>query len=372
MKLLKLISMLAAFLTLCTIGYSQDTTVYNNPEKKDVSKKEKRISLLLEKDSFYMSQPYQYILPILGAQAHKKGYRFLLPFGVMINAVSAQQRLAIDDVNIGFGNKNSEAEPVMYNLNNIVDFEPIEATTSTYNVRVDVWPLPFLDIYGMYGKVQKANIAIKMIEPFPLTVATDVAGYYLGYGGMVNGKVGPVFLSLDANTSVNHNPRLNKPVRISLVSARTGPIFQVNRNPDMKILFWTGLMYTNYGASTKGSINTIDLAPNAPQKIDDMQSDMDIWYNNLGTLDKIKYTPIYNALTNGLGFLNTGINDTYIKYSMNKKVERPWNMLIGVQWQIDKHWQVRSEGQVLGDRKALLFSFNYRFGIKGHNWFSNL
>ena len=34
-------------------------------------------------------------------------------------------------------------------------------------------------------------------------------------------------------------------------------------------------------------------------------------------------------------------------------------------------WQLRAEAQLLGDRTAGLFSLNYRFGIKGKNWFSN-
>jgi len=46
-------------------------------------------------------------------------------------------------------------------------------------------------------------------------------------------------------------------------------------------------------------------------------------------------------------------------------------MLLGAQWQINHRWQLRAEAQVLGDRTAGLFSVNYRFGVRGKNWFSN-
>ncbi len=36
-------------------------------------------------------------------------------------------------------------------------------------------------------------------------------------------------------------------------------------------------------------------------------------------------------------------------------------MLVGTQYQLNKHWQLRAEGGVVGDRKSLLLSLNYRF-----------
>ena len=53
-----------------------------------------------------------------------------------------------------------------------------------------------------------------------------------------------------------------------------------------------------------------------------------------------------------------------VKYKISKKPAQEWNMIIGGQYQIDKHWQVRAELGGLGNRKSLLISANYRFGIK--------
>ncbi len=359
--------LLCAFLCVLLIGsfsHSQDK------KEKTKVKREKRLTARDISDSIFMSKPYPFILPILGDKVHERGYRFPLPFGVMFNSISIDQQMTIDNMNIGFGNTENNADPVMYNLDGIVQFNPIKAQTVSRNIRVDFWPFPFLNVYGIYGKMKKSDINIEMTAPFPLKVTTDVAGHYFGYGAMLNGKIGPVFVSVDANRNLNYNPRLDKPVSISLASMRSGPIFSFNRNNNMKIMFWTGLMYSHFNAETKGRINVTDLAPDASAKISEMQTDMDNWYNALKPLDKAKYAILYNTLSKGLTSLDESIETGYIKYKMDKTVERPWNMLLGIQWQINQNWQMRTEGQILGDRKAWLFSFNYRFGIKGKTWFA--
>ena len=35
-------------------------------------------------------------------------------------------------------------------------------------------------------------------------------------------------------------------------------------------------------------------------------------------------------------------------------------MLVGAQFQVNKHWQIRFETGILGDRKSFLASLNYR------------
>lgn len=318
----------------------------------------------LEEDSIFFSNPYPYKLPIMGYEAHKRGYRMQLPFGVMLNALVVRQTLYIDKISVGFGNVNNNSEVPMYDLSEITKFENIKAQTSTYNFRFDIWPLPFLNIYGILGKNRQANINIKMVEPFPLEIQTDIAGWYLGSGMMLNGKIGRFFVSLDTNTNYNHNPRLDKPVQYTLASFRMGPIFEFKNNPQMRLITWTGAMYGHFGADTNGEIRTIDIAPNAPQRIDEMVNRLNEWYDGLTPLQKIKYSVLHNALENGLNNLSNGINQSYIKYSMEKTTHKPWNLLLGVQWQVSDHWQMRTEAQLLGDRIAGLFSFNYRFGIK--------
>jgi len=258
----------------------------------------------------------------------------------------------------------------MIDLSEVVVFENVEAQTSTFNVRVDTWLLPFLNVYGIVGQTKKADINVKLAQPIPLDVSTEVSGTYVGFGAMIAGALGPVFFSLDGNRTYNFNPRLDDPAKVSIAGLRTGPIFRFNNNPDMNITVWTGAMYSHFKGATNGRIGALELAPDAPGRIDEMQMELDNWYNGLPPLQQSLFENLYNRLGNGLAGLKDGIEDGYIEYSFNKSIDKPWNMLIGAQWQINYRWQLRAEAQFLGDRTAGLFSLNYRFGVRGKNFMS--
>lgn len=54
-----------------------------------------------------------------------------------------------------------------------------------------------------------------------------------------------------------------------------------------------------------------------------------------------------------------------ISYGMEKQTKELWNGIIGLQYQLNKKWQFRTEAGIIGDRKSILASINYRFlGIK--------
>ncbi len=322
----------------------------------------------IKEDSIYMAEPYPYILPILGDKAHERGYKPQLPFGIMFNSLVVKQTLELTNMQVGFGNFLSSTTPRMFNLDSITAFDPLVTQTSTFNVRVDAWILPFLNIYGILGKIKTADIDVNMTEPFPLSVQTSIEGWYSGFGAMMSGKLGPLFLSIDANRNYNHNPRLSDPAIITMGSFRLGPIINIPKRPNMKVVLWVGAMYSKFNSLTQGTINTADLAPNAGDKVDEMHEDLDQWYNDLGPVKQNLYNNTYENLGSGLDLLKDGVNSTYIAYQMDKTSLKPWNMLLGVQYQYNDHWQARVEAQLLGARIAGLFSVNYRFGIKGRTW----
>jgi len=311
------------------------------------------------------------MLPILGNKAHERAIKLPFPVGVMFNALVGTQELSLSDISLGFGRFSNPEAPQLIDLSDVIVFDDIKAQTSTFNLRVDTWWLPFFNVYGIVGQTRKADINVNLVQPFPLDVSTEVSGTYIGFGGMLAGALGPLFISLDVNRTYNFNPRLEDPAKVTIGGFRTGPVFRFKNNSDMNITLWAGVMYSHFNGETTGSIPALELAPNAPERINELQGDLDNWYNGLTPLEQRLFEDIYNRLGNGLTELEAGIEDGYIAYSFNKSIDNPWNMLMGAQWQINYRWQLRTEAQFLGDRTAGLFSLNYRFGIKGKNWFSN-
>ncbi len=68
---------------------------------------------------------------------------------------------------------------------------------------------------------------------------------------------------------------------------------------------------------------------------------------------KMYLTPVVDAIDQRNG-------ESIVQYGMDKQVKQHWNGLIGLQYQINKNWQLRTEGGVIGDRKSFLLSLNYR------------
>lgn len=324
-----------------------------------------------EKDSIFFSEPYPYILPIMGNKVHKANIRLPYPTGVMFNTLVGTQNLSLTDLQLGFGRFSDTEGPDMISLDEVVRFDDISAQTSTYNLRVDTWVLPFLNVYGIVGQTKKADINVKLIDPIPLDVTTEVSGTYLGFGLMAAGAVGPLFVSMDTNHSWNFNERLDEPAKVFISGLRAGPVFRFKSNPEMNITLWTGAMYSHLDGETVGRIGIEDLAPDAPGAVDNLIVELEDWYNGLGPIEQNLYEGLYNRLSEGLNDLSDSLSDGYIRYAFNKEIRNPWNMLIGVQWQINYRWQFRAEAQFLGDRTAGLFSLNYRFGVRGKNWLSD-
>jgi len=321
-------------------------------------------------DSVFFSQSYPFILPVWGSKVHDAKIRLPYPVGIMFNSLVGTQNLSLSDMALGFGRFSNPNGPTMIDVSDIIEFNDISAQTSTFNMRVDAWILPFLNIYGIFGQTKKADINVNLIKPFPLDVTTEVSGTYIGYGAMAAGAVGPLFISVDLNRTYNYNPRLKDPAKVLISGLRTGPVFQVKSKPGMNFSFWTGAMFSHFNGETNGNIPVLELAPDAPGRITEMQDELNGWYDGLSPADKLKYALLYNKLNEGLTNISEGISDGYIQYEFNKEITKPWNMLVGAQWQINYRWQVRAEAQFLGDRTAGLFSLNYRFGIRGKNWFS--
>ena len=136
-------------------------------------------------------------------------------------------------------------------------------------------------------------------------------------------------------------------------------------------IIWTGVMRTDLASETKGQINVTDVFPDAGGRVDGWVNGITDWYTALPPRLQDRYMDQYNRLVQGLQDIQNGVEDGTIRYQMQKVIPKPWNLLLGVQYQSSNRWQFRAEWQTLGDRDGVLLSANYRFGIKGKTWFGH-
>src|SRR5262245_9952344 len=86
--------------------------------------------------------PHWSHLPLFGTQIEAKGYRIPLPFGISGTFFNANQPVNVRDLKLGLGNGPPQSAEFAK-----VD-EPIDSWQQNASARLDVWLLPFLNVYG--------------------------------------------------------------------------------------------------------------------------------------------------------------------------------------------------------------------------------
>ena len=373
-----IISLIILFFFNNQTGYGQ---VFTN---KEVGAKNQQ-----EVDSIKNTE-YPYSLPIWGAKATAKGYSLPYSAGVSAQYFSSKSDLIIDNLNVGFNNGP------MYDLDGLVRFDKARATAAAFTVRPDVWILPFLNVYGIFGQAQAStDVGFGVWIPDSTNVEKEIftAGSTVefntttfGFGITPTFGVAGGFIALDLNVAWTDGPQLNKPARSFVFGPRFGKSFKFRNNPESNIAVWVGGFRVAIAGSTEGSLDLADVFPegggsigekidNGMQKVEDAQQQVDEWWNGLSDfqqsspINKAKYEAANRAPTRAGEILYSAdqalnnIANSTVQYSMQKRVKDPWNFITGAQYQVNKHLMFRFEVGFLGSRNQVMGGVQYRFGL---------
>ena len=311
---------------------------------------------------------YNYVFPFWGQEAYKKGIDLQYPIGIMANYFWVKQDILIDNFHLGFDDVNDKFDmPLTPVPDSIISFGTNSNTSYSVNVRPDIWLYPFINIYGIFG-YGYTNTQVEVIanlpgsEPLNFTAGIEEGVATYGTGVLVAGGVGPVWFSLDGNFTWNKLKSLNKPTMGYVVGLRIGKMFVFKNKPESNISLWAGSMFMYMQSATDGSSPLIDVLDDSVwDRKDEIVGNYWDWHNanydNLGPVkkkivDEI-YTPIIEALDAKDG-------SSMVLYKMDKQVKEKFNGLAGIQYQLNKHWQFRTEGGFIGNRKSFILSINYR------------
>jgi hypothetical protein len=300
---------------------------------------------------------YNYVFPIFGQNVYKRGFDIPYPAGIMANFYWMKQNLIFDNMQLGL---KTDSVDIPLTPVEFIEFGDNINTSYTINVRPDLWIFPFLNIYGIFGygtSITETNI----VAPISLTstVEQNVATY--GLGTLVAFGIGPIWLSADANFTWNKPELLDTPVQGFVMGIRAGHTFVFKNRPYRNIGIWVGTMFMSLESATAGQIRLGDAIPGLEDKADEIVAEYNEWYDALGPLEKkiVDETPIPNIIDR----IDNADGDAVVRYGMDKQVKQKWNGVIGFQFQLNKRWMFRTEGGVIGNRKSILGSINYRFLI---------
>jgi len=299
---------------------------------------------------------YNYVFPILGQGAYKKGFDIPYPIGLMANYMWMKQNLEFDNLQLGLKTDNIDIPLTDVEF---IEFGENTNTSYAYNVRPDIWVLPFLNVYGIFGGGQ-SKTEVNLTTPFPLYSNVEQGLSTAGFGVMGAGGIGPVWFSVDANWTWSKPELLDKPVRVNVLGIRFGHTFKFKTRPDRNIALWAGAMRMEMNSETSGEIKLIDaLPPETWERRDEIVNNYYDWYDNDASIGQKVIAD--QVLTPIVERIEAADGESIIRYGMDKQVMEKWNGTIGGQFQLNKRWMFRSEAGLIGNRKSFLVSVNYRF-----------
>jgi len=304
---------------------------------------------------------YDYIFPIWGQNAYKKGFDIPYPVGIMANYMWLKQGIVIENFELGV---QSDSNDIPLTPVDFIQFGDNLNTSYTVNVRPDIWVFPFLNVYGIFG-YGNSTTEVNLTYPVDLKSVVEQNITTYGFGVMTAFGIGPVWMSVDANWTWNKPELLDDPVKVNVLGLRLGHTFVFKHKPDRNFALWIGGMRAKMGSYSQGAIKMADAIPQESwDRMDEIVDNYWAWYNGLdpdNPFDARKIEKADEVLTPIVDRLDAADGETTILYGMDKQVKEMWNGVIGGQFQLNKHWMLRAEGGVIGDRKSVLVSANYRF-----------
>jgi len=301
---------------------------------------------------------YNYIFPILGQQTYSKGFDIPYPVGLMGNYIWMKQGIVMENMQLGIQSENVDLPLAPIDF---IDFGTNTNTSYAVNFRPDIWIFPFLNVYGLFG-YGSSTTEVNLVEPVELKSVVTQSLKTAGVGVMGAFGLGPLWMSVDANWSWTYPELLDDPVLTKVLGVRLGKTFVFKNQPERNIAIWAGGMRVRMASATSGAVLMADAIPQETwDRVDEIVDNYNTWYDGL---DPIRQGIVDDsAIPDIIESLDARDGSATILYGMDKRPEEEWNMVIGGQFQLNKSWMVRSEVGIIGDRKSVLASLNYRFKI---------
>lgn len=267
------------------------------------------------------AKPVVQIPPICGKKKRKLGNDIALPFGIGANFLYYKQAYHADDLKLVSDSTGITA----------VGEANVQNSTSSQmklTVRPDIWLLPFLNVYGIFGysrSVTSPNVEIPSVTIGGILVIDTVVSIsdelvYFGptYGGgaTISSGFKRIVFILDYHYAVTKPKDLENKLESHTFSAKVGVLLGKNQNK-VKGSLWAGTSYMNDNHQFTGEVDVKDILPG--------------------------YEIIFGEKAT---------------YSGSVTAKQPWNFVIGGSMLINKHHIFAVE---LGYFKREQVSVNYSF-----------
>lgn len=270
------------------------------------------------------------VLPIWGDEARAQGYDLPEPFGAGYSYMNLRQNIIVDKIGFHID------DPLKNKLLSFIDVDAGDTRekSKTHMLKIDSWVLPFLNVYGLYGRTKgksKTNLNAIYIagesnyENTPFTL--DFKGNTYGAGFTLAGGYNQFFGSFDLNYTKTDLDILDGDIKALIISPRVGYEFVfsplITGQGNTKLQVWTGAMYQDITQRFKGDVSKL----NMPDEFTDLMG--------------------------MFGFDG-------IKFDVEQHLAHKWNQTVGARLEVTRNFNVITEVG-FNNRNSLFVSGEFRF-----------
>jgi hypothetical protein len=286
------------------------------------------------------------IFPLWGDKVRAKGFDLPEPIGFMVNYYNQQSDIEVTNLKLRFNGGE------VIDASGFIQIPDAKTEASALALRPNLMIFPFLSVYSVFSVgATETNVHVNVLDELQFdTLAKSGAQvvslgvtFQLGYKGF--------FGVADFNGSVSDVERLADAVGANMLSFRLGYNHKLNTE-GRGIAFWAGTMGQVLEVETKGSVRLGEvIPPPSPETIADMRA-------RCGALGPGLDQAACNRFVDRL---ETYDPNSTVEYSLDKKPAGVWNMILGAQYALDRHWHFRFETTFLNQRTTFLAATEYRF-----------
>lgn len=99
-------------------------------------------------------------LPFMAQEVLDRGFKLPPPYALSGIFSNTSQELALSNLRVSFGDPKQPKTPVPF-----VTFEPSFADVDAWDLRVDAWVLPFLNVFLIGGSISSNNALVPIVVP---------------------------------------------------------------------------------------------------------------------------------------------------------------------------------------------------------------
>ncbi|EKR5117056.1 TPA: hypothetical protein JLP25_003961 [Escherichia coli] len=275
------------------------------------------------------------LLPFFSELA--EGYDLPAPYGVGVNHMAIRQGIQIDS--ISFSGMKLGSLPV----ERLIEIWAGRTRQKSYTetIRLDVWMLPFMNVYGVAGRTKGHSVSDVSIRTpvftggaFPsgktqdLNFRLNYKGNTYGAGVTLAGGMNNMFMSLDANYTQTRFDVLDGHINAMTLTPRVGYRFSLPETayfPVGSLSIWVGSMYQDVQQDFRGKLSRLFLPSPALQQ----------WLNRVNK--------------NGDA-----------RFEIRQHLKHPWNIMTGIRYDVTRHVSLTAEAGFEA-RKSIFVSGEYRF-----------